>query len=188
MTSVGVVKRAANVLELTLAVIKPDVVAQPLKVQEIKEIILQNNFYFIHSKILTWSKEDAGKFYAEHKGKFFYNRLVGYMTSGPMSAHILARENAIAHWRNLMGPTKVFRARDLAPDSIRARYGLTDTRNATHGSDSPESARREISIFFPEFNMDEWYRNEECNFRNKTCKFCSDKDIHVITDNDGCTS
>ncbi|XP_077990979.1 nucleoside diphosphate kinase 6-like [Glandiceps talaboti] len=176
----GTIRRAANALQLTLAVIKPDVVAQPYKVQEIKQIILENNFYFVRSKLLKWSKADAQKFYAEHEGKFFYNRLVDYMTSGSLSAHVLAREDAIAHWRKLMGPTKVFKAKDTAPDSIRARYGLTDTRNGTHGSDSPESVKREIGIFFPSFDIQEWYKNEEPLYKTNTIKFCPENDIHVI--------
>uniref|UniRef100_A0A663M237 Nucleoside diphosphate kinase n=1 Tax=Athene cunicularia TaxID=194338 RepID=A0A663M237_ATHCN len=84
---------------------------------------------------------------------------------GPMWAYILAHENAVPLWRSLMGPTKVFRARNNVPDSIRGAYGLTDTRNTTHGSDSPASASREIAFFFPEFNEQLWYQQEEPRLR-----------------------
>lgn len=69
---------------------------------------------------------------------------------------VLAGDNAIAKWRNLLGPTKVFKTIFSHPDSIRGQFGLSDTRNACHGSDSTESARREIGIFFPEFDTDDW--------------------------------
>ena len=80
-------------------------------------------------------------------GKFFFPRLVDYMTSGPVEALVLEGPNAVARWRALMGPTHPPRARIVAPTSIRARFGMTDTRNATHGSDA-EAARSEISLVF----------------------------------------
>lgn len=74
---------------------------------------------------------------------------------------ILAHPTAIAGWRELMGPTKVFRAIYSHPESVRGICGLTDTRNACHGSDSPESVRREIGIMFPEFDVDAWHAEAE---------------------------
>lgn len=73
--------------------------------------------------------------------------------------------DAIQLWRTLMGPTRVFRARHVAPDSIRGSLGLTDTRNTTHGSDSVASARREIAAFFPDFSERRWYEEEEPQWR-----------------------
>lgn len=73
-------------------------------------------------------------FYEEHKEKFFYNRLLTFMCSGPSDIYILTDHNAIAKWRQLMGPTKVYQAQYTARDTIRGMYGLSDTRNATHGS------------------------------------------------------
>lgn len=81
----------------------------------------------------------------------FY-RLFGI--SGPCYALILQSEACIQKWRGLLGPTKVFRAVYSDPNCIRALYGLSDTRNACHGSDSEESALREIGILFPEFKLD----------------------------------
>lgn len=77
---------------------------------------------------------EASQFYHDHKDKFFFNRLVTFMSSGPCYIHILARENAIEFWRTMMGPTKVFKTIFTHPESIRGVHGLTDTRNATHGS------------------------------------------------------
>ncbi|CAG09120.1 unnamed protein product, partial [Tetraodon nigroviridis] len=159
-------RRLSRVLQLTLAVIKPDAVAHPLMLQALHQRILDNSFAIVRCKDLVWRKQDSERFYAEHSGRFFYQRLVEFMSSGPMRAYILAREDAIRHWRELMGPTKVFRARHTVPASIRAQFGLTDTRNTTHGSDSVESAQREICFFFPEFCVEEWMRTEEPLFRS----------------------
>ncbi|KAL0967086.1 hypothetical protein UPYG_G00247650 [Umbra pygmaea] len=159
-------------MQLTLAVIKPDAAAHPLVVEALQQKILENNFIIVMSKRLVWRRQDSEKFYSEHAGRFFYQRLVEFMSSGPMRAYILAREDAISHWRMLMGPTKVFRAQYSSPSSIRGQYGLTDTRNTTHGSDSADSARREISFFFPEFNAEEWMQREEPRFRKR----CMDYD------------
>lgn len=169
-------------LELTLALVKPDVCRNPYSLQLIREIILEKNFYFVGTKITQLSKVEAEKFYGEHKNKFFYNRLVTFMSSGLVSAHILAKENAIKDWRALMGPTHVFKAQYEAPDSIRARFGLTDTRNATHGSDSPDTARREIAFFFPEFSMDDFYKYHEETFRNNEVTFDPEHWVHRIRD------
>lgn len=167
-------------LELTLAIIKPDVCRNPCNLQLIRQIILENNFYFVDTKVTQLSAVEAEKFYCEHKNKFFFNRLTTFMSSGLLSAHILARENAIKHWRGLMGPTHVYKAQYEAPHSLRARFGLTDTRNATHGSDSPDTARREISFFFPDFNMDDFYKYHEVSFRNNEVVFDPERWVHRI--------
>lgn len=72
-------------------------------------------------------------------------------------------------------------ARFRAPDSIRGRYGVNDTRNSVHGADSAESVRREMNLLFPEFNVPEWYTNEERQFRDgKLVKYCDTRHIHVL--------
>ncbi|XP_054718792.1 nucleoside diphosphate kinase 6-like [Uloborus diversus] len=169
-------------LELTLAIIKPDVCRNPFNLELLRQMVLANNFYFVDTKVAQLSRTEAEKFYIEHKDKFFFNRLVTFMSSGLLSAHILARENAIKHWRELMGPTHVYRAQYEAPLSLRARFGLTDTRNATHGSDSPDTARREISFFFPNFNMEEFYKYQEPYFRNNEVMFDPKHCVHKIKD------
>ncbi|CAH1112972.1 unnamed protein product [Psylliodes chrysocephalus] len=168
--------------QLTLAIIKPHVVKNPIATQKIRELIIASNFKIVKFKRKLISLPEAEKFYDEHKRKFFYNRLITFMTSGPSDMMILTKENAVKDWRDLMGPTKVFKAQFEAPDSIRGKYGLSDTRNATHGSDSVDSARREIGILFPEFNIDEWYLKEEQLFRLNKLSFYEDKFIHVPID------
>ncbi|XP_020494558.2 nucleoside diphosphate kinase 6 [Labrus bergylta] len=172
----------SKVLQLTLAVIKPDAVAHPLMLEALHQRILDNNFVIVRYKDLVWRRQDSERFYAEHSGRFFYQRLVEFMSSGPMRAYILAREDAIRHWRELMGPTKVFRARFTSPASIRAQYGLTDTRNTTHGSDSVESAQREILFFFPDFCTEEWMEKEEPSFRSGQIHYDQQKQIHTLSE------
>ncbi|XP_048190505.1 nucleoside diphosphate kinase 6 isoform X3 [Perognathus longimembris pacificus] len=135
------------------------------KNQAVHEQILSNKFLIVRMKELLWKKEDCQRFYQEHEGRFFYQRLVEFMASGPIRAYILAHKDAIQLWRTLMGPTRVFRAHHIAPDSIRGSFGLTDTRNTTHGSDSEASASREIAAFFPEFSEARWYEKEEPRLR-----------------------
>lgn len=97
-----------------------------------------------------------------------------------MWAYILAHENAVPLWRSLMGPTKVFRARHSDPDSIRGAYGLTDTRNTTHGSDSPASASREIAFFFPEFDEQRWYEQDEPRLRHGQLLYSAQERVHRV--------
>ncbi|XP_068889361.1 nucleoside diphosphate kinase 6-like [Aphelocoma coerulescens] len=97
-----------------------------------------------------------------------------------MWAYILAHENAVPLWRSLMGPTKVFRARHSDPDSIRGAYGLTDTRNTTHGSDSPASASREIAFFFPEFDEQHWYEQDEPQLRCGQLYYSAEERVHRV--------
>ncbi|XP_013920036.1 PREDICTED: nucleoside diphosphate kinase 6 [Thamnophis sirtalis] len=155
-------------LQLTLAVAKPDAVAHPLVLEAVHETILNHQFLIVRTKDLLWSKEDSQRFYQEHSGRFFYQRLVEFMSSGPMRVYILAHEEAVTRWRSLMGPTKVYRALHTAPESIRGSLGLTDTRNTVHGSDSAASASKEIAFFFPDFSEEEWYQHEEPRLRRGT--------------------
>ncbi|XP_034479625.1 nucleoside diphosphate kinase 6 [Drosophila innubila] len=137
-------------MEITLALLKPHVLRNSYALQQIKTLI-GNNFTILRAKEVRLTKELSDRFYAEHKSRFFYHRLSSFMRSGPCYALILQSEACIQKWRILMGPTKVFKAVYSQPDCIRALYGLSDTRNACHGSDSEVAALREISILFPEF-------------------------------------
>ncbi|XP_039693571.1 nucleoside diphosphate kinase 6-like isoform X3 [Pteropus medius] len=134
--------RSPRALQLTLALIKPDAVAHPLILEAVHQQILSNKFLIVRTRELLWRKEDCRSFYQEHEGRFFYQRLVEFMASGPIRAYILAHKDAIQLWRTLMGPTRVFRARHVAPDSIRGSFGLTDTRNTTHGSVNSAGMRK----------------------------------------------
>jgi nucleoside-diphosphate kinase len=89
--------------------------------------------------------EQAAANYAEHEGKPFYNGLVEYITSGPVVKMVLSGPDAVPVVRKLMGVTN---PKEAAPGTIRGDYGLTLDANIVHGSDSPESAEREIAIFF----------------------------------------
>ncbi|XP_059096025.1 nucleoside diphosphate kinase 6-like [Tigriopus californicus] len=156
---------ATSQLQLTLAIIKPDIAKMTLSVLQIRDMMLKHQFRIVRSKTVHLSPIQAGQFYQEHEGKFFYHRLVTFMSSGPSHVHILAKENAIQDWRALMGPTKVFKTRFEQPDTIRGRFGLTDTRNCSHGSDSDETAKREIGFFFPQFDVDYFMAMDEPKFR-----------------------
>ncbi|XP_069906956.1 nucleoside diphosphate kinase 6 isoform X1 [Oryctolagus cuniculus] len=149
-----------------------------LTLAAVHQQILNNKFLIVRRRELLWRKEDCRRFYQEHEGRFFYQRLVEFMASGPIRAYILAHKDAIQLWRTLMGPTRVFRARHIAPDSIRGSFGLTDTRNTTHGSDSVASARREIAAFFPDFSEQRWYEEEEPRLRRGPVHYSPEGGIH----------
>ncbi|KAM8759338.1 nucleoside diphosphate kinase 6 isoform 2-T5 [Rhynchonycteris naso] len=161
------VLRSPQALQLTLALIKPDAVAHPLILEAVHQQILTNKFLIVRMRELVWRKEDCRRFYQEHEGRFFYQRLVEFMA-----------RDAIQLWRTLMGPTRVFRARHVAPDSIRGSFGLTDTRNTTHGSDSVTSASREIAAFFPDFSEQRWYEEEEPQLRGDPVHSCPEGGVH----------
>jgi nucleoside-diphosphate kinase len=110
--------------------------------------------------------------------KFFYERLVNYMMSGETEALVLAHSQALQRWRDLMGPTKPSLAQSLDPDSIRALHGLTDTRNAVHGSGCEASFLMEMDILFPDFNIQQWYQTEEPLFRIGRASFCEHSLTH----------
>ncbi|XP_046857505.1 nucleoside diphosphate kinase 6-like [Xenia sp. Carnegie-2017] len=153
-------------LQLTLAILKPDLISHPVHLKLVMEKILKENFFIVHWKLVQWSREDAERFYQEHRDKFFFQRLTSYMSSDLIMPMVMARVDAIQHWRKLMGPTKATMAKFSHPDSIRGLYGITDTRNATHGADSVETAKREIEFFFPEFKYDEWLEKNEEKIQN----------------------
>ena len=111
-------------------------------------------FVVVCCKETRLSPDRAGEFYAEHKGKHFFPSLVAFMSGGPVVALCLAKTDAIKDWRTLMGPTNTQEARERAPRSLRARFGTDGTQNATHGSDSSESASRELKFFFPNLILD----------------------------------
>ena len=151
-------------LSLTLALLKPDITSMPYTLMQARQLILNEGFIVLRTNIIPKMKRSqAESFYEEHCGRFFYNRLVTYMSSGSVHAHILALPSespndtkAITTWRTLMGPTKVMKSRYTNPNSIRGSFGLSDTRNCSHGSDSLETAEREINFFFPTFNVSDF--------------------------------
>lgn len=170
-------------LELTLAIIKPHVVKSPFVLQKIRDLIIDNNLKIVRSRRTTLTRNEAELFYQEHKEKFFYNRLMTFMCSGPSDIHILADHDVIAKWRRLMGPTKVYQAQYTDPKTIRGMFGLSDTRNAAHGSDSIKSAEREIKIFFNDFDFKRWYEYEERYYNLGHLHFDPIAFLHTIDTN-----
>ncbi|KDO31464.1 hypothetical protein SPRG_19546 [Saprolegnia parasitica CBS 223.65] len=132
--------------EKTYAMIKPG--ASPETIAAIQARIRLLGFDILAEATQHWSREDAMAFYAEHEGKAFFPTLIAYMSSGPIVAMMLSRVKAIAMWRKCMGPTNSAAARASSPQSLRARFGIDGTKNATHGSDSSQSALRELRLVF----------------------------------------
>lgn len=131
-------------VERTLSIIKPDAVAKNV-IGEIYTRFEQAGLRVVAAKMLRLSDEVAGGFYAEHKERPFYGDLVSFMTSGPVVVQVLEGESAITKNRELMGATN---PKEAAPGTIRADFAQSIDANAVHGSDSPESAAREIAYFF----------------------------------------
>ncbi len=133
-------------MEKTLSIIKPDATEKNV-IGKIIERFESAGLKVVAAKMLKLDDAKAGGFYAEHKGKPFYENLVSYMTSGPVIVQVLYGNNAIAKNRELMGATN---PQEAALGTIRADFAESIDANAVHGSDSSESARREISYFFEE--------------------------------------
>ncbi|MEZ8940186.1 nucleoside-diphosphate kinase [Vibrio alginolyticus] len=133
-------------LERTFSIIKPDAVERNL-IGEIYNRIEKAGLRIIAAKMVHLTEDQARGFYAEHEGKEFFPPLKEFMTSGPIMVQVLEGENAIARYRELMGKTN---PEDAACGTLRADYALSMRHNSVHGSDSPESAAREIEFFFPE--------------------------------------
>lgn len=140
--------------ERTLVIIKPDAVQRGL-IGEITARFERRGLKIAAMRLETVSRETAERHYAEHKGKGFYEDLVRYITSSPSVLMVLEGPDAIAITRNTMGATK---PADATPGTIRADFGVMIGRNLVHGSDSPESASREIDIFFGDGGVVEYER------------------------------
>ncbi len=133
-----------NKTEQTLSIIKPDAVERNLD-NEIKEMFKKNGFNIFKEKKIQIEKSEAEKFYKVHETKPFYNDLCSYLSSGPIIAMILEKENAVADNRKLMGATNPKNAEE---GTIRKKYGISIDKNSVHGSDSVENAKIEIDFFF----------------------------------------
>ena len=131
-------------IERTFSIIKPDAVAKTV-IGKITSRFEKAGMRIVASRMEHLTVEKAKGFYAEHDGKPFFEDLVAYMSSGPVIVQVLEGEGAIALNRELMGATNPAEA---AEGTIRADFAESIDANAVHGSDSPESAAREISYFF----------------------------------------
>ena len=130
--------------EQTLSIIKPDAVERNLD-NEIKQMFIKNGFNIFKEKKIQIEKSEAEKFYKVHETKPFYSDLCSYLSSGPIVAMILEKENAVADNRKLMGATN---PKDAEEGTIRKKYGISIDKNSVHGSDSVENAKIEIDFFF----------------------------------------
>jgi len=135
-----------SVMERTLVLVKPDGVERGL-VGEIVSRIEAKGLRFVEGRFFTISKDLAERHYAEHLEKPFFPDLLAFITSGPVLALCVEGPEAVKVVRALMGPTNPIEA---PPGTIRGDYGIEVTMNLVHGSDSPESAVRELDLFFPE--------------------------------------
>lgn len=131
-------------VEKTFSIIKPNAVAKNV-IGNIVSRFEEAGLSIVASRMVHLTEAEAKGFYAEHDGKPFFDELVGFMTSGPIVVQVLKGEDAIKKNRELMGATNPAEA---AAGTIRADHADSFTANAAHGSDSPESAAREIAYFF----------------------------------------
>lgn len=129
---------------ITFTMIKPDAV-EANNIGPILAKINQAGFRILAMKYLKLSKETAGKFYEVHKERPFYGELVDYMSSGPIVAAVLVKDNAVADYRNLIGATDPSKAEE---GTIRKLFAKSIAANAVHGSDSDENANIEADFFF----------------------------------------
>ena len=133
-------------MQRTLVLLKPDAVQRGL-MGTILARFEAKGLHVVALKLKKFPTPLIKKHYAEHRGKPFYNDLVGFMTSGPALAMVLEGKNAVEVTRTLMGSTNAAKA---APGTIRGDLGMSFSNNLVHGSDSPASAKREIALFFPD--------------------------------------
>ncbi|WP_068672005.1 nucleoside-diphosphate kinase [Oceanobacillus sp. Castelsardo] len=131
-------------MEKTFLMVKPDGVQRNL-IGEIVSRFESKGYKLAGAKMMSVSQELAEQHYGEHKEKPFFGELVDFITSGPVFAMVWEGENVICTARNMMGKTNPSEA---SPGTVRGDYGLTVGKNVIHGSDSKDSAEREINLFF----------------------------------------
>jgi len=139
-------------VERTLVIIKPDGVRRGL-IGEIISRFERKGFKIVALKMFKFTRAKAEEFYAEHRGKHFFGELIKFITSGPVVAMILEGNSAVTVVRKMIGATN---GRTAEPGTIRGDFSLSITENIIHAADSPEKAKREISIVFREDEVVEW--------------------------------
>ena len=144
-------------IERTFVMVKPDGVMRGL-VGEIISRFEGRGFKVSAMKMMRIPRELAERHYEEHVDKPFFESLVSYITSGPVVCMVLEGENAVSTVRTMMGKTN---PQDAMPGTIRADMAQVTGRNIVHGSDSPESARREIALFFNDYELQEYKKPDE---------------------------
>ena len=133
-------------MQNTLSIIKPDAVKKGYT-EQICARIEDSGLDIVLKKELLLTRNEAEGFYAEHKGKPFFEALIYFMTSGPVQVQVLEGKAAISRYRSLMGSTN---PKEADPGTLRHDFAESIDANAVHGSDSLESAAREVAYFFPE--------------------------------------
>ena len=141
-------------MEKTLVLVKPDGVQRGL-IGEVISRLERRGLRLAASRFLSVSQELAETHYAVHKGKPFYEGLIGYITSAPVMAMVWEGPNAVAAVRQTMGAT---RPTEAAPGSLRHDFALEVGRNLTHASDSPENGQKEVSLWFSPEELVSWER------------------------------
>jgi nucleoside-diphosphate kinase len=131
-------------IERTFGIVKPDAVAQNA-IGGVIEMIEKSGLKIVGLRLVHLSEAQARAFYAVHKERPFYGSLVKFMTSGPAVVVAIEGENAVARYREVMGPTDSTKA---PAGTIRNKYGTDIEKNAVHGSDGPDTARGELAFFF----------------------------------------
>ena len=143
---------ADNAMERSLVIVKPDGVQRHL-VGRILARLEAKGLKIVGLKMMQITRELAEKQYAPHKGKYFYEPLLNFMTAGPVVAMVLEGKDVIGVARRMMGPTF---GPDAPPGTIRGDFGMSKRYNLVHGSDSPESAAEEIALFFQPSELIDW--------------------------------
>jgi nucleoside-diphosphate kinase len=131
-------------IERTFGIVKPDAVAKGA-IGGVVDMIEKGGLKIVGLRLVQLSSAEAESFYAVHKARPFYKDLVTFMTSGPAVVMAIEGENAVARYREVMGPTD---SKKAPVGTIRQKFGTDIERNAVHGSDAPETARVEIAFFF----------------------------------------
>ena len=133
-------------MQTTLSIIKPDAI-QKGYTEDICTRIEESGLKIVSKIQVLLSREQAEGFYEEHKGKPFFEALINFMTSGPVQVQIIEGDEAISRYRSLMGNTN---PEEANPGTLRHDFAESIDANAVHGSDSVESAAKEVAYFFPE--------------------------------------
>lgn len=144
-------------MERTFLMIKPDAVQRNL-IGEVVSRLERKGLKLVAAKLFQASEELAKEHYAEHVEKPFFNDLVSFITSGPVFAMVVEGKNVVKVTRTLVGETNPTKA---APGTIRGDYGIDLGRNIIHGSDSNESAEREIGLWFDQSELNDYKLNNE---------------------------
>jgi len=131
--------------ERTFFIVKPDAVEKRVT-GKILAMIEASGLTLVAGRVTRLAPSDAERFYAVHKARPFFGDLVKFMSSGPVFVGVLEGDNAIARWRELMGPTD---SKKAPKGTVRGEFGTDVERNASHGSDAADTARAEIAFFFP---------------------------------------